>query len=310
MIAKRINELYQHLNDMSGQRLGVLTAAFKSFSGARGADSAASLAYYALFSLFPLLILFVAVGSYFLDGSQVYSIVTDWIQGIIPVSTQLINENLREVLNERETFGIIGLAALVWAASGVFTNLAYNINLGWPQSSRRSFLQKRLIGLAMIIGVSALLIVSVMVRWLSNVLAMANPTGVPFLNLNLWGLFSGVSSWLMVFVLFVALYRWAPTAHVSWTAGLWGAAFSSLVWKIAIAGFSWYVTSGFGRYQLVYGSLGALVALLFLIYIMSAITLFGAHLSAATDDWLQHHKQVQAAQPSERRVSNEHVEPN
>ena len=51
------------------------------------------------------------------------------------------------------------------------------------------------------------------------------------------------------------------------------------------AGFAWYLDSSFGQYQLVYGSLGAIVAFLFMIYLISLITLFGAHLSAAIDGW-------------------------
>jgi uncharacterized BrkB/YihY/UPF0761 family membrane protein len=47
------------------------------------------------------------------------------------------------------------------------------------------------------------------------------------------------------------------------------------------------VSSGLGSYSLVYGSLGAIVALLFLIFIVSMITLFGAHLSAAIDRWIK-----------------------
>jgi membrane protein len=60
---------------------------------------------------------------------------------------------------------------------------------------------------------------------------------------------------------------------------------ASLAWKTVIAGFSWYLGSRFGQYQLVYGSLGAIVAFLFLMYIISMITLFGAHLSAAIEGW-------------------------
>ena len=66
---------------------------------------------------------------------------------------------------------------------------------------------------------------------------------------------------------------------------MWGALIASLAWKAVTAGFSWYLGSSFGQYQLVYGSLGAIVAFLFLIYIISLITLFGAHLSAAIESW-------------------------
>jgi membrane protein len=86
--------------------------------------------------------------------------------------------------------------------------------------------------------------------------------------------------------------------------------FASTAWKIATAGFTWYVTSGFGRYQLVYGSLGAVVALLFLIYLISMITLFGAHLSAAINGWLDKKINASTAQSLERNVTNGHIEPN
>ena len=53
--------------------------------------------------------------------------------------------------------------------------------------------------------------------------------------------------------------------------------------EIATILFSWYLRSGFGRYEMIYGSVGAIVAFLFLIYILATVTLFGAHLTAALD---------------------------
>jgi len=43
------------------------------------------------------------------------------------------------------------------------------------------------------------------------------------------------------------------------------------------------LTGGLVSYELVYGSLGTVVALLFWIYLSATITLFGAHLSAVID---------------------------
>jgi membrane protein len=53
------------------------------------------------------------------------------------------------------------------------------------------------------------------------------------------------------------------------------------MWRLASRGFSWYIHSGFSRYEFVYGSLNTIVVLLLWIYIISMITLFGAHLCAA-----------------------------
>jgi membrane protein len=116
------------------------------------------------------------------------------------------------------------------------------------------------------------------------------------LDVLLLRVISAVGSWLMVFLVFLTLYRWIPTLRVRWDSTMWGALIASLAWKAVIAGFGWYLGSGFGQYQLVYGSLGAIVAFLVLIYIISLITLFGAHLSAAIEGWEREKMDALAAQ--------------
>jgi membrane protein len=280
-----LKEFYQTINQLSGNRLSILDNAVKTFTEKQAAQASAGLAYYSIFSIFPLLLVFIAVGSYFIDTNQVFNVVTQFIQQALPISRQIINENLQEILKARGTAGIISILTLLWSASGMFTSLAYNINLAWSRASRRNFLQNRLVGLWMIVGLIGLIVLSLILSWLTQRLphmdiAHASPSG-----LVLWRIVSAFGSWLMIFLVFFALYRWIPTMHVTWSATLWGALLASLAWKAVTTGFTWYLNSGFGRYQLVYGSLGAIVAFLFLIYIISLITLFGAHLSAAIEGW-------------------------
>jgi membrane protein len=168
----------------------------------------------------------------------------------------------------------------------MFTSLAYNINLAWPRASRRNFLQNRLVGLWMIVGLIGLIVLSLFLSWITSRLPFMNiaddtsPAHLFFLRL-----ISAVGSWLIIFLVFLTLYHGIPTLRVKWSATIWGALIASLAWKAVAAGFAWYLGSSFGQYQLVYGSLGAIVAFLFLIYIISLITLFGAHLSAAIEGW-------------------------
>jgi membrane protein len=278
-------ELYQNINHLSGERFGILANAIKTFTEKQAAQASASLAYYALFSIFPLLLVFIAAGSYFLDRNQVFATVTQFIQQALPISRQVINENLYDILEQRGTAGIISLLTLLWSASGMFTSLAYNINLAWPQAARRNFLQNRLVGLWMIVGLIGLIVLSLILSWIAHRLPFMNLDGNSFLDLLVLRLVSAFGSWLMIFLLFLTLYHWIPRLRVKWNATFWGALIASLAWKLVTAGFSWYLGSSFGQYQLVYGSLGAIVAFLFLIYIISFITLFGAHLSAAIEGW-------------------------
>lgn len=289
-------EAYQKIDRLSGERLGILTRAVKTFTEKQAAQASASLAYYALFSIFPLLLVFIAAGSYFLDRDQVFATVTQFIQQAIPISKQAINENLHDILEQRGTVGIISIVTLLWSASGMFTSLAYNINLAWPHASRRTFLQNRLIGFWMIVGLIGLIILSILLSWVTNRLPFMRLQSDSFLNIVLLRFVSAFGSWLMIFLLFLTLYHWIPTLHVTWSATFWSALIASLGWKVVTAGFSWYLGSRFGQYQLVYGSLGAIVAFLFLIYIISFITLFGAHLSAAIEGWEKNKGNVLAVQ--------------
>lgn len=284
LILKRLENFYKEINNRSGNRIAIIRRSFQTFEKARASQASAGLAYYALFSMFPLLLVLIAGGSYFLNDQQAYNKVIQLVQASVPGSPQWIDENLRQVLNIRGTVGVIGLLTLLWSASVFFTNLAYNINLAWPGKPQRNFLTNRLVGLGMIAGLIGLLLLTLALESFTSL--------VPFVNIGsaspsdpiLWQIISGVGSWLTVFLLFLALYRWIPTARVSWTATLLGALTVSVGWKIAVEGFAWYLRSGLGRYQLVYGSLGAIVALLFLIFILSLITLYGAHLCAAVDN--------------------------
>jgi membrane protein len=58
-----------------------------------------------------------------------------------------------------------------------------------------------------------------------------------------------------------------------------GSAFATIVWMIASAGFSYYV-SNFAHYDRTYGSLGAVIVLLFWLYISFYIVLLGAEINA------------------------------
>jgi len=284
LISNRIKDLYQRADRISGNRLNIFKDAIETFNVTRAGQASASLAYYVIFSLFPLLSVLVAAGGFFLDSEEVYLKVSQLVRQNFPTTSyDWIVENLRQILEQRGTIGVIGLATLLWAASGGFISLAYNINLAWLEAPQRSFFQKRLLGLQMIAGLSGLFLLSLVVDSIINILHILNLPFTSFLDTGVWRWFSNVLSWLVIFVLFFVLYYWIPTVNVSGRAAFWGALTASSVWKITTALFALYVRSGLVRYEVIYGSVGALVAFLFLIYILATVTLFGAHLTSAID---------------------------
>jgi membrane protein len=293
LISNRVRELYQRADRVSGNRLDILKDAFRTFVVTRAGQASASIAYYVIFSLFPLLLVLISAGSFFLDSEQVYLKVTQLIQQTIPATSyDWIVQNLHHVLEQRGPVGIIGLVTLLWAASGGFICLAYNINLAWLEAPQRNFFQGRLIGLQMIAALSGLFFLTLVLDAIIGLLHLVNLPLVSVLPLDAWKWFYNIFSWGAIFLLFFLLYDLVPTVNVPGRAAFWGALTASAAWKIATALFAWYVRSGFGQYELVYGSVGTLVAFMFLIYILATVTLFGAHLTSAIDRRIKLHRTV------------------
>ena len=280
----RVEATFQRANDLSRGRLGIVKDAIDSFSEARGSEAAASMAYYAIFSLFPLSLALVAVGSLVLDRQQIMDQVISLISQVFPISRGLIEQNLQQVVQLRGAVGLISLVGAIWSATGVFTVLNRNINRAWTDAEPRDFLESHLVALAMV-GVLVLLLgLSVVSTAAFNVLSRLQVPlggGVSIYQTPLWTVGSTLIPLIFVFSLFLALYRCVPNEHVPWSAAFWAALVVAAAWQIGARAFAWYVGSGWARYQLVYGSLGAVVALMFWIYLGSWLTFFGAHLGAA-----------------------------
>lgn len=199
------------------------------------------------------------------------------------------------MLDARGAVGFFGLVGLIWSATGVFSGLSYNINLAWENARRRSFFEKRIVALGMMGVLAVLLIFSVIAEALGQLLnTFKIPIFgfLPIFDSAFWNLTSNLIPWLLILLLYIALYRLVPSTRVNWRSAFWSAAISATAWKAATEGFVWYLQSGLGRYEVIYGSLGAVAALIFLIYIISWITLFGSHLSAAIQNWI-HEKEQQ-----------------
>lgn len=285
MISRLLNEWYRRANKASGGRLDIPFNTVATFTKARAPMAAASLAYYAILSLFPLLLILIVGGSYFLDSHQVYQNVIRFFREVIPVSQDWIDDILKQVLAIRGRVGIISLLTLLWSASGFFSNLVYNIDLAWPEVRQRNYLEKRLIGLAMIVAFTGLLAFSMIFEWGANLIPVIDIPLISFAEMDLFRMFSSLVSFITSFLLFLALYYWVPNTNLPFNASFWGALASSVAWKTVTEAFNWYLRSGLANFQLVYGSLGAIITFLLLIYLASLIILFGAHLCAAIDLW-------------------------
>jgi membrane protein len=261
--------------------LEVVTRSSERFGRTRTPEAAAGIAFFGLFSLFPLLLIMVSMGSSILHRPQAQDQILDLLMGAFPFSLDIVEENIQKVLNARGSSQIFGFLGIAWSATGAFTVLTRNINTAWPNADRRNFLKTRFIAFTMLVGVAlvmiGLLVANIAIRFLPESLG-----GAAELVISLRYFSRGVI-WVITFIALVWLYRWIPNTEVLWSEAAWGAIVASSGTLLVTTGFSWYLSSGSGlsNYNLVYGSLGAIVALMVWIYLLSIIILFGAHLSSS-----------------------------
>ena len=79
------------------------------------------------------LLVFTAVGSFFIRSEQAVQEVIIFISEAIPFSQDLIEQNVELVLERRGTVGVVAVLTLLWSASSVFTLLTRIISRAWPE---------------------------------------------------------------------------------------------------------------------------------------------------------------------------------
>ncbi len=100
---------------------------------------------------------------------------------------------------------------------------------------------------------------------------------------------------LIVVVLSVLLH-WIPKRQPGWLATFAGAIVSALLWTGITTGFTWYLSSGWANYNLVYGPLATVIALVLWLYLSSFVILLGATFTA----YLQWGRTAPPAGPDKR----------
>jgi membrane protein len=259
----------------------VIYHAIQRFGHSRTAEAAAGIAFFGLFSMFPLLLIMVGMGSSILHHPQAQEFVLETLMDALPFSVDIVEDNVQKVLEARSSVQVFGWLGLAWSASGAFAVLTRNINQAWPNADRHTFIKMRLMAfsmLAVLILVTGILVVTnTVTRFLPQSLG-----GIGTLLVSL-RYFSQFMIWVLGFITLLWLYRWIPNTDVLWSEAAWGAGVASTGTVLVTLVFSWYLKSGSGltNYNLVYGSLGAMVALMFWIYLVSFIVLFGAHLCSS-----------------------------
>ncbi len=260
-------------------KLFVLAA--KEFSADNALKFSASLSYYTLFSLAPMLIIVLAISSTWLGREAAEGYLYTQFEGLLGTTGAL---QLQDMIRNAHVSGttplatVIGVATLIFGATGVFLEIQDSINSIWslkakPKRSWLKFLQNRLLSFSLIVGIGFLLLVSLA---LSAMLSIV----YEFLNKKF-----GEAAWLSwiitnlinistVVLLFSVIFKVLPDAKVKWRDVFTGAFFTAVLFLIG----KWAINIYLSRSATlsVYGAAGAVVLIVLWVYYSAAILYFGA----------------------------------
>ena len=244
---------------------------------------AASIAYYSLLSLFPLTMLAVSILGRATADEESRSAVLDFVFQYFPSQFDFIRTQLDSFRAHSVTFGVFGTLALIWGALGVFGAVTTAVNYAWGVEKTRSYWSHKLFTFVMMLVAGALLLAALLLVIASQVVGATWFAGVVrhFPGLVVLRSFAIRNATTVLFIVVVGLvFYFVPNAKVRFRDVWIGAFITGLLWKVALVGFSWYM-SDMSRFTRVNGSIAAVVVFLVWVYLQAVILLYGVEFTAA-----------------------------
>ncbi len=242
---------------------------------------AAGVAFFAMLSIFPALAALIAVLSLIADPEvvvvqleemrelmpdDVYDILNAQIVGLVSTSSDTLGWT-----------GLLSVMVALWSARAGVGAMIHGLNVVYARAGRstwRHYLRAVLLTIALVaVGIVALLTVVVAPIVLSF-FALGGFTAV-LIDLLRW-----TTAIAVIFIGIGLLYRYGPNRRPKRTRLVTaGSIVAAVSWAGLSIVFSYYVTY-FGNYNEVYGSIGAVIAMLVWLWLSSFLVLFGASLNA------------------------------
>jgi membrane protein len=248
-------------------------------------------AYSALLAFFPVLTTTTTI----LIQANASAVSRKIVSFLFQVAPPGVEDLVRNAIVHRgaqpATLPILAAILAIWAASGVMMSLMEAFQAAYQRPTKRGIVHKRLIAMWLVlaailpvVGASSLLIFGTRVRtWTFRTLGFleAGETlrgGLDFLSQIL----TIVVALLTITIVTGLLYYFGPDAGRS--RHIWpGAWLASFLWFLNTLGFAWYVRN-IGNYNVLYGSIGAAIALLVWMYVLAFTAMIGCEFNVAMEE--------------------------
>jgi membrane protein len=252
-------------------------------------------AFSALLAFFPLLTTLAAL-LVEARAEDVARTIASFLYEVVPPGTQDVVLRLFVVKGQRPVYLlVVAVIFAVWAASGTMMSLMEGFHGIYHTPSSRSFLRERVIAILLVfvatvpvLGASALVVFgsraeSAFGAWLGHAPQEEELQG--------WAVLMGQAlryglSFVALVLVTAFIYYIGPNRRQTFRGVFPGAMLATVLWLAATLAFGWYFRY-VANYNVLYGSVGAGLALLVWMYVLAIITLYGCEFNAVSER-LQH----------------------
>ena len=277
----------------------VLKRTIQDFSADSMTTYAAALAYRIVFSLFPFLLFLVALLA-FLQIPQLFEWMREQASLVVPAEAMgQVNTVIDELQTPRGGLVSIGILLALWSASVGVMSLIEALNVAYDVAERRPTWRLYLLSILYTVGLAVLLIGAAVLMVLGPQAAgwVAAQLGFGETFVAIWTWLRWPVAVLLLMLTVSIVYYAGPNIPQRFRFITPGAVLAVVIWIAASVAFGLYVQN-FGNYDATYGSIGAVVILLFYFYLSAAVLLFGAELNAVIRN---HRNGASDRPPAERR---------
>jgi len=244
--------------------------------------TSASIAYHSVLSIFPFLLLLLGVSGLYIHHYQLAGRLAVVLAPVLPMKPDFVLQNLEGISRAYGRVGFASFLLLLWSSAGVFLPIEKALNRAWEVDTERSWLRKQSLALEMSLMFGAVILVSssfvglnpYIRRWIQS------PASAPAHALLALGyrLLIAAAAFVLTLGMFVIVFQRLPNRPIQFRQVLPSAFVTAILWYTARSVFTFLLPHF--NYRHVYGSIGAVVALMTWAYISSAVMLFGARVSA------------------------------
>lgn len=261
----------------------------------------ASIAFYTVVSIAPVLVIVVGIAGLAFGEDAARHAISGQMSGLMGKQAADVLEAAIAGAADRKSSvlaSVLGVVALVIAASSVFGEMQATLNIMWKAAPRGTtmsqLIRARTVSLGLVAVLGFLLMVSLVVSAvLANLADIINahlPFGAVILNI-----LNFTISFVMIAILFGAIYKILPDRVLEWRDVTVGAVATAVLFTIGKSLIALYI----GRTALgsSYGAAGALLVVLSWIYYSAQIFLFGAEFTKVYSSNFGSHQAVPLVAP-------------